>query len=91
MEGIFFQVPGLLDRILKVDIPETLAIMAEARPKDALNRLLDSHKTIKSMPHMLSALTPSDLAELRQAKPIADLKEFLLHALSEASTGATRI
>lgn len=90
MEEIYFQVPHLLDRVLKVDIPETLSIMAEARPKDALSRLLGSHETIKSVSQLLSALAPNDLEELRRVKPISDLEEFLLHALSEANTGAAR-
>jgi hypothetical protein len=91
MEEIFFQVPHLLGRVLKVDIPETLAIMAEARPKDALSQLFDSHKSIKSMPQLLNALTSSDLEELRLANPISDLTKFLLHALSEVSAAATRV
>jgi hypothetical protein len=85
MEAIFFQAPSLLERVLGLTIPETLAILAEARPKDALDRLFTQHQSIKTMPQLLVALTPGDFEELRRTKPIADLNEFLRHALHEAS------
>ena len=85
MEGIFFQPPHLLERVLGLAIPETLQILAEARPKEALNRLFAQHQSIKTVPQLLAALAPSDYEELRTTKPIADLNEFLRHALHEAS------
>jgi hypothetical protein len=89
MGVVFFQSPGLLERILGVEIPDTLSILAEARPKEALGRLFADHKTLRSMPQMLGALTLLDLEELRKTKLIAGLNEFLRHALSEARTGAS--
>jgi hypothetical protein len=85
LEGIFFQAPNLLERVLGLTIPETLAILAEARPKDALDRLFAQHQSIKTVPELLSALTPCDDEELRATKPIANLNEFLRHALHEAN------
>jgi len=85
LEAIFFQVPRLLERVLGLVIPETLEILAEARPKAALDRLFAQHLSIKTMSQLLSALTPGDSDELRKTKPIAELNEFLRHALHEAS------
>jgi hypothetical protein len=85
LEAIFFQVPRLLERVLGLAIPETLEILAEARPKAALDRLFAQHQSIKTMSQLLSALTPGDSDELRKTKPIAELNEFLRHALHEVS------
>jgi hypothetical protein len=88
IEEVFFESPRLLEGALQVKIPETLAIRAEARPKEALNALFADHPRVKNMRQLLNTLTQTDIGRLRQARPVAEVVEFLRHALNATKAGA---
>jgi hypothetical protein len=88
IEEIFFVDPHLLESVLQIKISETFAIRAEARPKEALSSLFADHPSVKSMRQLLNSLTQIDIERLRQARPVAEVVEFLRHALNATKAGA---
>jgi hypothetical protein len=88
LEGIFFEAPSILERILGIEIPATTVVLAQASSEKALGELLQKQRKYQSLRDLLDALSPADLAQLRETKPIAELNRFLHRAQTQTGAGA---
>ena len=89
LEVIFFQAPGLIDKVFGNRIPDQVRLLGRMDPKAALAELQSAPGAPRDVNRLLDRLDEADVLALRSTGPIKELVEFLTQ-VSQAAAEPTR-
>jgi hypothetical protein len=85
IEALFFEAPGLMQKLFPSTVTSELLLLAEHDPKEALSQLLGIKADLPLIGKLLDRLDDEDVEKLRATRPMAELLDFLSRVATTAA------